>query len=182
VVRGDPLWSQDRFTQRAQERSGGDPVTDANDPADRTHEIATDLVQYVVVVVPDQDALGTVVPALAELVQTGRIRILDLVVLVRDRDGAVTVLELEAVESLAALRHVEGDLGGMLSDNDIALASHALRPGTAGIVLVTEDRWAAPLSVAARSAGGLIVAGERIPPSRVEQALADWSEDEQGGA
>jgi hypothetical protein len=80
------------------------------------------------------------------------------------------------------LRHVEGELGGMLSDNDIALASHALRPRTAGIVLVTEDRWAAPLSVAARRAGGLIVAGERIPPSRVEQALADWSEDEQGGA
>jgi hypothetical protein len=169
-------------TLRAQERIRGHPVTDAREPSDRTREVATDLVQYVVVAAPDQDALATVVPALAELVETGKIRILDLVVLVRDREDAVTVLEFEAVESLAALRHVEGELGGMLSDNDIALASHALRPGTAGIVLVTEDRWAAPLSVAARRAGGLIVAGERIPPSRVEQALADWSEDEQGGA
>ncbi len=157
-------------------------MTDAREPADRTHEVASDLVQYVVVVVPDQDALATVVPALAELVQTGKIRILDLVVLVRDREGAVTVLEFEAVESLAALRHVEGELGGMLSDNDIALASLALRPGTAGIVLVTEDRWAEPLSAAARRAGGLIVAGERIPPSRVELVLSDQLEDEQGGA
>lgn len=169
-------------TESAQKRSRGNPVIDAPEPADRTQEVATDLVQYAVVVVPDQDKLATVVPALTELVQTGKIRILDLVVLVRDREGAVTVLEFEAVDSLAALRHVEGELGGILSDNDIALASHALRPGTAGVVLVTEDRWAAPLSVAARSAGGLIVAGERIPPSRVEQALADWSEDEQGGA
>jgi hypothetical protein len=68
----------------------------------------------------------------------------------------------------------------MLSDNDIALASHALRPGTTGIVLVTEDRWAAPLSAAARRVGGRIVAGERIPPSRVEQVLAYPAEDEEG--
>jgi Family of unknown function (DUF6325) len=131
-------------------------VTDASEPRDRTDEVATDLVQYVVIVVPDQAALATVAPALAELVETGRIRILDLVVLERDREGAVTVLELEAVESIAALRDVEGELGAMLSDNDIALASHALRPGTTGIVLVTEDRWAASLSAAARQAGGLI--------------------------
>ncbi|MGH9251319.1 MAG: DUF6325 family protein [Acidimicrobiales bacterium] len=157
-------------------------MTDAMEPADRTEEVTTDLVQYVVVVVPDQDALATVAPALAELVQAGRIRILDLVVLVRDHEGAVTVLELEAVESMRTLRHVEGELGDMLSENDIALASHALRPGATGIVLVTEDRWAAPLSAAARRAGGLIVAGERIPPSRVEQVLASPPEDEQGGA
>jgi hypothetical protein len=70
----------------------------------------------------------------------------------------------------------------MLSENDIALASRALPPGTVGIVLVTEDRWAAPLSAAARRAGGLIVAGERIPPSRVEEVLADSAEEEQGGS
>jgi hypothetical protein len=158
------------------------PVTDPREPVDGTEEIATDLVQYVVIVVPEQRALATVVPSLAELVQTGKIRILDLVVLERDRKGAVTVLEFEAVESMADLRDVEGELGGMLSDNDVALASRALRPGTTGIVLVTEDRWAASLSAAARDAGGLIVAGERIPPSRVEQVLASPPEDEQGGA
>ncbi len=156
-------------------------MTDAREPADRRDEVTSDLVEYVIVAVPDQDALATVVPALAELVQTAKIRILDVVVLVRDREGAVTVLEFEDVESMAALRLVEGEVGGMLSDHDIALASHALRPGTAGIVLVTEDRWAEPLSAAARRAGGQIIAGERIPPPRVEGALADRSEDEPEG-
>jgi predicted nucleic acid-binding protein len=156
-------------------------VPEGREPADRSHEVTSDLVEYVIVAVPDQDSLATVVPALAELVQTAKIRILDLVVLVRDREGAVTVLEFEDVESMAALRRVEGEVGGMLSDHDIALASTALRPGTAGIVLVTEDRWAEPLSAAARRAGGQIIGGERIPPSRVEGALADRSEDEQEG-
>jgi hypothetical protein len=163
-------------------RSRGHPLTDAREPSDRSDAVAIDLVQYVVIAVPDQAALATVAPALADLVQTGKIRILDLIVLERDRKGAVTVLEFEAVASIADLRDVEGELGAMLSDNDIALASHALRPGTTGIVLVTEDRWAAPLSAAARRVGGMIVAGERIPPLRVEQVLAHPAEDEQGGA
>ena len=57
--------------------------------------------------------------------------------------------------------------------HDIELASLALRPATAGIVLVTEDRWAESLSVAARRAGGRILGGERIPASRVETVLTD---------
>ena len=169
-------------TLSAMERSRGHPVTDAREPPDRTDEVATDLVQYVVVVVPDQDALATVVPALAELVQTGKIRILDLVVLERDRGVPSPCSSSRPSRAWRLCAHVEGELGDMLSDNDIALASHALRPGTTGIVLVTEDRWATPLSAAARRAGGLIVAGERIPPSRVAQALANPPEDEQGGA
>jgi hypothetical protein len=76
---------------------------------------------------------------------------------------------------------VEGEVGGMLTDHDIALASIALRPGTAGILVVTEDRWAESLSAAAQRAGGQIIAGERIPPARVNQALADRSGDEREG-
>jgi hypothetical protein len=191
VTPAHPLWGgprrpvvEARFvttTVNVAERVRGHPVTDASKPADRSHKVTSDLVEYVIVAVPDQDSLATVVPALAELVQTAKIRILDLVVLLRDDAGAVTVREFEAVESMAALRRVEGEVGGLLSERDIALASIALRPGTAGIVLVTEDRWAEPLSAAARRAGGQIIAGERIPPPRVEGALADRSEDEQEG-
>jgi hypothetical protein len=39
--------------------------------------------------------------------------------------------------------------------------------------VLTEDRWATSLSMAARRAGGRIVAGDRIPPARVEAALID---------
>ena len=42
----------------------------------------------------------------------------------------------------------------------------------AAIVLVVEDRWAGPLSAAARDSGGEVLAGERIPRLRVEAALA----------
>jgi hypothetical protein len=135
-------------------------------------EIRTDLVEYMIIVVPSQDALASIGLALAKLVETAKIRILDLVVLVRETDGAVTVLELEAVEPLSSVRNLDIELG-MLSDHDLELASFALKPGMPGVVLVVEDLWAKRLSTAAMRAGGQIVAGERIPASRVEVALAD---------
>jgi Family of unknown function (DUF6325) len=87
----------------------------------------------------------------------------------------VDVLELEAVDSIAGLRDIDGDVGGLLSNGDIELASLAIQPGTAGIVLVIDDRWAKPLSASAHRSGGQIIAGERIPAARVEAVLADDS-------
>jgi hypothetical protein len=145
-----------------------------NEPPEHTRErVTTDLVEYVIIALPDLESLAAVAPALTELVQRSAIRILDLVVLVKDRDGVVTTFDLDDFGAISALRDVEGDLGGMLSDRDIGLASLALRPATTGVVLVIEDRWARPLSLAALRAGGQIITGERIPASRVETARAD---------
>jgi Family of unknown function (DUF6325) len=143
--------------------------------------VSADLVEYLIVEVPNLGALANVVPALVELVASAKIRILDLVALEKDADGTVVVLELDAVDSMTVLQDLDGGVGGMLSQHDIELASLALRPGTSGIVLVTEDRWAEPLAVAARRAGGRILGGERIPASRVESALIDRSDDDGTG-
>ena len=134
-----------------------------------------------IVVAPDRDALATVAPALVDLVDHGTIRVLDLVVVTRERDGSVTVAEADTVDGLAGVFGLGATLGSMLSEHDLELAALALRPGTAGIVVVTEDRWAQPLSAAAKRAGGHIVAGDRIPTSRVEAVLAQRPDDDRSG-
>jgi Family of unknown function (DUF6325) len=156
-------------------------VSDSPPPPERSEPIVTDLVEYLIVVAPDQEALGTVAPALVELVESDTIRILDLVLIARERDGAVTMLGADAVAGAGELARLDVTVSGMLTEHDVELAAMALRPGTAGIVLVTEDRWAGPLSAAARQAGGRIVAGDRIPPERVERVLAEQSDDDSGG-
>ena len=147
----------------------------------RTDGVLTDLVQYLMIVVPELASLAVVAPVLADLVDGATIHILDLIVVSRDGDGAVTILEAEEVESLARLAQVDGEIGGLLSDHDLELVSLALRPNTVGMVVVAEDRWAEALSVAARQAGGLIVAGERIPAPRVEAAIAELVRSDQRG-
>ena len=143
--------------------------------------VATDLVEYFIVAVPDVESLVGLGPALAKLVKRAAIRVLDVVVLVKDDDGEVTLLELDVVDSMASLHELDHHLGGMLSEHDLELASLALGPGTTGVVIVTEDRWAKPLSSAARRAGGQIIAGDRIPASRVESVLAEKSDNQARG-
>jgi Family of unknown function (DUF6325) len=157
-------------------KEGVRPVSDARESGE-PDTVAADLIEYLIVEVPDLDALSSLVPALAELVETARIRILDLVALSRTADGSVSALEFEAVGSMAALADVDCEVGRMLSEHDIEWASLALRPGSAGVVLVTEDRWARPLSDAAQRAGGQIIGGERIPAHRVESLLTERSAD-----
>lgn len=131
-----------------------------------------DLVEYVIVAVPETAALRGVALALAEMVASGVVRVLDLVVMVRNAgDRTASVLEIEAVDSLTPLHGVEGEVGGFFSEHDIELAALTLEPERAAIMLLLEDRWAEPLANAARRVGGRLVSGERIPRGRVAPAL-----------
>ncbi len=142
-------------------------------------DIATDLVEYLVLVLPGLLALETICAELTRVVDSSAIRILDMVVVSVDDNGAVDVMETESIGCLAALQSASRCADVLLSRHDIELVSLALRPQSAAIIIVAEDRWAEPLSLAARAAGGEVHAGERIARQRVELALARPSEVEE---
>lgn len=127
-----------------------------------------DVVEYVVIAIPDLSATAVVAEALEQLVTGTRIRILDLAVVRKDKDGVLHNVELEDVAGLAPLEGVEGAVGSLMSEGDIDLACGPLPSETTALVLVVEDRWAEPLAEAARFAGGRIVGGERIPRRRLQ--------------
>ena len=156
-------------------------MSEAGKNHDEPDTVAADLVEYLIVEVPDLGALASLVPALVELVGTAKIRILDLVALEKDADGAVAALELDAVDSMSVLRNVDRDVGGMLSQHDIELASlcapardRGHRAGHRG------SMGGAPLRRRA-TRGGQILGGERIPAFRVESVLADRSDRDTSG-
>ncbi len=134
-------------------------------------DISTDLVEYFVVVVRDPQSLAVMLPALAEVMRSSAIRILDLVAVTTDSNGIGQIVEIDTMRSQAGLRHLDTEVGGLLSSHDIDLVSLALAPESTAIVVVAEDRWAQPLSAAAGRAGGELLAGERISRRRVEEAL-----------
>jgi hypothetical protein len=131
-----------------------------------------DLVEYMVIALPDLSEVDLVAEALRQLVRGERIRILDLVAVIRTADGGYVSLEPDSVQGMAALADVEGESGGLLSDADIATACSDLPMGTAAVILVSEDSWAGLLAEAARSLGGQIAGGERIPRYRIAARLA----------
>ena len=81
-----------------------------------------DLVEYVVIAVPELSSTVDVATALRELVESSRIRILDLVGVTTGPGGRFSAIEPEQLSGLADLRDVEGEVGGLLSEDDIAPA------------------------------------------------------------
>jgi len=139
-----------------------------------TAEVDPDLVEYLIVTVPRVRALKTVTPAIAQLVASAQFRILDLVCLAPspENGGELLPLELDEVASIEALRYVDGEFGGLLSEGDVQIAAFSLPRTGASLLLLVEDLRLGPLSAAARACGGRILGGERTPRSRVLAALA----------
>jgi len=122
---------------------------------------------------------GEGLPLLADLVDRGIIRILDLVFVKKELDGSVAGLAIADFDADGDLDLAvfEGASSGILGQDDIDEAGGALEPGNSAVVLVYENTWAAPLAAAVRRGGGQLVAGGRIP---VEAVIAALDETETG--
>ena len=162
------------------EQSGDDDHLAARAAGSPTSDL--DLVEYVVISVPELSSAVAVADALRTLVESAQIRVLDLVGVVTGFDGRSTVIEADLLPALAALDGVDGEVGGLLSEDDVMLAGSGLPPGTSALVVVVEDRWASLLADAARQSGGRIIGGERIPRHRLEQSRRAHTSGPTGGA
>jgi uncharacterized membrane protein len=128
-------------------------------------------VEYIVISFPGSQFNGEVAPALAELVDSGLIRIIDLVFISKDADGNVLSFEYDAIEAAAAFESVDGDADGLFSEDDVADAAALIEPGSSAALLLWEDVWAARFAEAVRDSGGTIVDGARIPHAIVTAAI-----------
>jgi hypothetical protein len=122
-------------------------------------------VDSVLIEFPDGVHQGEAAPLLLDLVDRGVIRILDLMFLSKAEDGSTTALEIADIDGDGKADFVvfEGASSGLLSDEDKDEAGNAMEPGTAALLIVFENRWAAPFAKAMRQAGGQLVAFQRIP-------------------
>ena len=131
-------------------------------------------VEYIVVKFPGNKFKGEIVPALGELVESGTIRIIDLVFIYKDEDGNVAAIELEELDQdQASGIDSVADAEGLLNDEDIAIAAEGLENNSSGAVMLFENVWAAKFAEAVRNADGQLVANERIPYEIVAAARED---------
>jgi hypothetical protein len=130
-------------------------------------------VDWIVVEFPDKQPTGQIAPHLKELVDRGLVRVLDLMVLQKEDDGSLDVMELSDLDSseLGDLRIAEADLAMVLSEQDVLDLAETIEPGCTAAVLVWENLWAAPFGAAVRKAGGQLVATGRIPIQAVLAAI-----------
>lgn len=131
-------------------------------------------VEYIVIGFPTDRIDADCVPALAELVAEGTVRIIDLVFAAKDADGNVRFFEYDALEDTvaAAYASIDGEADGVFNEDDLLDAAEVLAPGTAAALILWEDRWATRFAEAVRASGGEILDGGRVPHDIVLEALA----------
>ncbi|HXA34551.1 MAG TPA: DUF6325 family protein [Acidimicrobiales bacterium] len=135
--------------------------------------MTTGPVEYIIVGFPGNQFNGRIAPELIALVESGTIRILDLIFIGKDGDGSVATFEIDDLDSAAGFATLDGDVGGLISPTDIEFAAQSLEPNSSAALLIWEDVWAAPFAEAVRRSGGVLLEGARIPHELITPALAD---------
>jgi Family of unknown function (DUF6325) len=116
---------------------------------------------------------GEAIPLLLDLADRGIIRVLDALFVQKADDGTFSGFDLANLDEDTAgdLTAFAGATTGLLSDDDVALAAAELEPGSAAVMIVYENRWAAPFVSAVRRNGGVLIANERIGVQDLVDAL-----------
>jgi hypothetical protein len=137
-------------------------------------------VDYLVVEFPagESNFTGEMANELVALVDSGTIRVIDVLILAKDADGSVQAMELSDVENLGPLQQIEAELAELLAEEDVANLAAALDPGSTAGVLIWENLWAAPFASAARRAGGQLVADGRIPIQAIIASIEAEADDD----
>jgi uncharacterized membrane protein len=131
-------------------------------------------VEILVVGFPGNQFTGEIAPALAELVESGLIRVIDLVFVAKDADGDVVGIELSDIDesASAAFRpHVE-EPSGLLADEDIQDLGADLAPNSSAAILLFEHVWATKFRDAVLGSGGELIASIRIPKEAIDEVVA----------
>ena len=132
-------------------------------------------VDIVLIRFPGNSFTGEIAPALAEVVENGIVRILDLVFVVKDAAGDVAAHRaLRARRRGVGLRrHRRRDRRAAHRGGPRLRRRDALEPNSSALMILFENTWASHLTTALRNADGEVVAFERIPRENLEAALAD---------
>ncbi len=116
---------------------------------------------------------GATAQAILDLVDSGTIRLYDLIVVSKDDDGVCTEIEVTALPgaSLAEFSVFEGARSGLVGEDDVTELAAIMDPGTVAAVIVYENAWSVPFVAAARSEGAELVASTRLTAQQIMDAL-----------
>jgi hypothetical protein len=116
---------------------------------------------------------GEAAPLLVDLVDRGIIRVLDALFVIKNEDGTFSGFEAQDLDDkgVGDFAVFEGASSGLLGEEDAAKAAAEIEPGSAAVMIVYENRWAAPFAAAVRRNGGALIATYRVPSGDLMEAL-----------
>jgi hypothetical protein len=120
---------------------------------------------------------GSILTSILELVQAGIIRVIDLVVILKDQDGGVIVRELQELnpDAIRVLDPLDVEVTSMITRNDVDAIAAQLANNSTAAAMLFENLWAIKTKQAMLDADARVVMFERIPHEVVEENLAEMA-------
>ena len=118
---------------------------------------------------------GEIAKEIQKVVEKRIVRLVDVVVISKNIDGDVTVIELDNKDDpkFKDFAPLLGDLMGLLTEEDAAAIAADLPENTTALVLLFEHRWAEHIKDAIAGAGGFLISRTTVPPEVLEQVNAE---------
>jgi hypothetical protein len=117
---------------------------------------------------------GGVLAELERQAESGTIRVLDAMILLKDEEGQGWALNLEDLppEQAAAVGFIETGTRGLFDSEDAGTLMEGMVPGSAVVALAIEHTWAVALVNALYQAGVDVALNFRVPAPIVDEAFA----------
>ena len=123
---------------------------------------------------------GEGMSALLELVENQIVRIIDLVIIMKDHGGEYQVLEIEELEPdvLVVIDPLDVEVSGIIQMEDIELIGEAMENNTTAALMLYENLWAIKFAEAVTRSGGRMLMYDRIPYEIVNEMMELFEEAE----
>jgi hypothetical protein len=120
---------------------------------------------------------GEIIPALVELIAKKTIRVIDLVIVLKDEKGKVEIAELQQLtpDIIAVFDPLDKEVNGLIKEVDAQMVGRNMENNSTAAVMLFENLWAVKFKEAVLNADGRLLMQERIPNEVVLEALEDLS-------
>ncbi len=122
---------------------------------------------------------GSILAELERAAETGTIRVLDAMLLLKDDQGECWRVDIEDLpeEQKLALAFVETGTRGLFDSDDAGVLFEGMVPGSGVVALAIEHRWAIDLVNAVYNAGVELAFQYRVPAVVVDEAYASLEDN-----
>lgn len=131
--------------------------------------------EYLVIGFDGSNFDGSIARQIEKVVDKKIIRLVDVVFVGRDADGAAVIVELDNKDDprFEAFAPLLADRMALLTPEDLETIADSLPLDTSGLVLLFEHRWAEDLKAALGAAGGFLIDRVVMPPDVLAEVSAE---------
>lgn len=137
-------------------------------------------IDFLVLEFRNEKLKGEIAPALLELIENKTIRVIDLVIIQKDKQGKHQAIELQELdpETLAIYDPLQSEVSGLIQVEDIDSIAESMDNDTTAAAFLFENLWAIKFKEAVLRAEGKVLEQVRLRHEDVEEALGKFASTE----